>query len=314
MKVFLSWSGDRSRNIAETLRETLPLLMNAVQPWMSEQDIDKGERWNSVLGGVLDSTKVGIFCLTPTNITRPALLFEAGAISKSVTDARVCVLLDAMKPSNLEWPWSQFQGTRLDQQKDMLKLLGDINRWLIEGGEPALAKEQFTKQFNMWWPEFQKELSGKPAESNVRAPERSEREMLVEILELLRSQKREAAQQSAFRNFLGLTDTEKAQLRKLDLVQAWGRPIDESLDPLRAEVRQALIAAGHTSAVSAVDTAQFRLKGNVLMIELPGAHVSARPFDAEARVIMLAAAQKMNPAIESIGVGALGRDQVRFNG
>ena len=130
MQLFLSWSGDRSRGIAQVLRRMLPLLMNAAKPWISDSDIEKGERWNSVLSGAPDSAKVGIFCLTPNNINRPALLFEAGAISKSVTDSRVCVLLDGMEPQNVGWPWSQFQCTRLHQQEDMFKMLSDINRWI----------------------------------------------------------------------------------------------------------------------------------------------------------------------------------------
>jgi hypothetical protein len=156
---------------------------------VSELDIDKGECWSSVLAGVLDSAKIGIFCLTPLNVNRPALLFESGAISKSVSDSRVCVLLDGMEPANLSWPWSQFQCTRLHAQKDMFKMLSDVNKWLSETGEPALGTDQFTKQLRMWWPEFQNELKTLPVEAEKRLSERSEKDMLIEVLDLLRSQK-----------------------------------------------------------------------------------------------------------------------------
>ncbi len=52
MKLFISWSGARSEYIAEVLREWLPNVIQAVCPWMSASDIDKGSRWSSNLASV----------------------------------------------------------------------------------------------------------------------------------------------------------------------------------------------------------------------------------------------------------------------
>lgn len=268
MKVFLSWSGDRSRSIAETLRETLPLLMNAVQPWMSELDIDKGERWNTVLADVLGNAKIGIFCLTGLNINKPALLFEGGAISKSVGDSRVCVLLDGMEPSSISWPWSQFQSTRLHEQKDMFKMLTDINKWLGEAGEPALGPEQFTKQLNVWWPLFQKELEAKPAGVKVQVPERSEKDMLIEILELLRSQTRDAIQTGVISRVI-LREREEVQktlemqkqeleAQKQELEARIRRILVKKDDTLRDCMAEALEREGHSTAAAQLMVAQVR--------------------------------------------------------
>ena len=45
MKVFISWSGDRSKYIAETLQEWLRRVLQATEPWISTQ-IDKGLVWD----------------------------------------------------------------------------------------------------------------------------------------------------------------------------------------------------------------------------------------------------------------------------
>jgi TIR domain len=63
--VFISWSGDRSRAAADALRDWLPKIINAVRPWLSSADIDKGARWNVDIAAKLEAAKIGILCLTP---------------------------------------------------------------------------------------------------------------------------------------------------------------------------------------------------------------------------------------------------------
>src|SRR5258707_599889 len=42
MRVFLSWSGERSAAVAAAFPEWLPNVIQAVQPWMSASDIEQG--------------------------------------------------------------------------------------------------------------------------------------------------------------------------------------------------------------------------------------------------------------------------------
>ena len=42
MRVFISWSGERSKVLAQALKEWLPLVLHNVEPWMSEVDIAAG--------------------------------------------------------------------------------------------------------------------------------------------------------------------------------------------------------------------------------------------------------------------------------
>jgi hypothetical protein len=65
MRVFLSWSEERSRRVAEALREWLPSDLQNVTLWMSEHDVDKGSRWATQIAKALDSDNFGLACLTP---------------------------------------------------------------------------------------------------------------------------------------------------------------------------------------------------------------------------------------------------------
>jgi hypothetical protein len=45
MKVFISWSGERSNYVARILYEWIPNVIQNVRPWISEE-IPKGVRWS----------------------------------------------------------------------------------------------------------------------------------------------------------------------------------------------------------------------------------------------------------------------------
>jgi len=79
MKVFISWSGPRSHQVALALRSWLPAILPHVAPWVSSEDIAKGARWTIALGSELGSTSFGIICLVPENLGEPWVVFEAGA-------------------------------------------------------------------------------------------------------------------------------------------------------------------------------------------------------------------------------------------
>ena len=102
MKVFISWSGDRSRQVAEALRDWLPQVLQFVEPWLSARDIDKGARWGAEVASELSASQFGILCVTPENQSAPWLLFEAGALSKQVEQSRVTPYLFKIRPSDLK--------------------------------------------------------------------------------------------------------------------------------------------------------------------------------------------------------------------
>lgn len=59
MKVFITWSGDRSKRIAEYLKKWLEVVLPGVEAWVSSRGIEKGERWSSSLGEQLEAQHFG---------------------------------------------------------------------------------------------------------------------------------------------------------------------------------------------------------------------------------------------------------------
>src|SRR5688572_18638179 len=111
MKVFISWSGERSKAVAVALREWLPDVIQSVHPWLSSEDIDAGLRWNDEVTRELSQTRFGIICLTAENQTAPWILFEAGALAKTIEKTHVVPYLIGLEPTDVQrGPLAQFQG------------------------------------------------------------------------------------------------------------------------------------------------------------------------------------------------------------
>jgi TIR domain len=109
--VFLIWSGEASHAVAQALYTWLPGMLQSVSVFMSSEDLRKGGRWNADLAEMLENTNFGIICLTRSNLEAPWILFEAGALSKIVSESHVAPLLIGVKPSDLPSPLTQFNGT-----------------------------------------------------------------------------------------------------------------------------------------------------------------------------------------------------------
>lgn len=186
MQVFLSWSGDRSRELANALREYLPMVIQSVTPWFSPDDIDKGSRWLADLTSQLQKQSVAIVCVTPECVNSPWLLFEAGALSKALDASWVCPILLDIEPSDIKGPLAQFQSTRVTKD-DMRKLLATLNRRL----ESPLADIQLDKLHNIMWDDFEKKIKSIVKPSAATAPlHRSQNDLLVEVLERVRGLER----------------------------------------------------------------------------------------------------------------------------
>jgi hypothetical protein len=183
MKVFISWSGERSRAVAEALRAWLPNVIQLVTPWVSLADIEKGARWSSDIASELEECRVGLICLTPENLSAAWLLFEAGALSKTLDKTFVCPYLLDLKPADLQGPLAQFQATTTEKEETR-KMLHTINKAL---GDQTLQASQVNAAFDKWWSDLDSQLQAISAMQLSAAPIRSDRELFEEILETVRA-------------------------------------------------------------------------------------------------------------------------------
>ncbi len=155
--VFLSWSGNSSKSAAQVLRAWLPTVVQNIRPYMSAEDIDKGERWSIDITRQLEETNFGIICMTPENIAAPWVLFEAGALSKSIERSRVSPLLFGLNPSDFtKSPLLQFQLTVFSKD-DVLKLLQSINNSSSE--TERLRDDVLQTTFDRSWRDLEVEIA-----------------------------------------------------------------------------------------------------------------------------------------------------------
>lgn len=188
MKVFISWSGERSKALASALREWLPGVIQAVKPFASQHDIDKGSRWSGELGKALESTKTGLLCVTSDNRNAPWLIFEAGVLSKELEGARVVPILFGLAPADIDGPLAQFQLT-VFTRRDMFKTVQAINAGLGDSAlDPSLLERAFGQNWDVLETQVNAILSAQPHEPS--SPPRTERALLEEVLTLLRSMAR----------------------------------------------------------------------------------------------------------------------------
>jgi Mor family transcriptional regulator len=195
MKIFISWSGNKSKLIAEYLKKWIEQIIQSAEPWISV-DIEKGKKWNQEISQNLEESKVGILCVTRDNINAPWMLFEAGAISKSA-DSFVCTFLIDLTPTDLTGPLSIFQATKFNKE-DVHKLLATINQIIHKQNGKSLSDENLKSLFDVFYPKLEEKISS-ISKTGIKEDDkvlRTDRELLEESVQILRTLKQSKIAQS----------------------------------------------------------------------------------------------------------------------
>lgn len=184
MKVFISWSGELSKNIAEVIKKWLPCIIQSVEVFFSPDDIEKGENWDTKVSTELLECKYSIICLTKENVSAPWIHFESGALAKAL-DSRVATLMINVTPTDIKGPLSRYQATKLDKD-DFFQLIKNINEQL----ETQLNIEVLKTLFNTLWDKINNDFKNLLEKYQDISPKKKKGikndEALDEILLLLR--------------------------------------------------------------------------------------------------------------------------------
>ncbi|MFI7577294.1 toll/interleukin-1 receptor domain-containing protein [Micromonospora sp. NPDC049497] len=248
MKIFISWSGEQSRQIARALHRWLGAVAQHVEPWVSDEEIQSGTRWNDTLARSLEDTDFGIVCVTRANQSAPWLMFEAGALAKRLEHARVVPLCLDLEPSDITSPLQVFQARRLDQDgiRRLVYELSDL-------AENPRSRESIDEILSGMWPILETAIAqAMTATTPLGEPQRTSEDMLSELVTRVRKIERDSEERDS-------TLSEMASLRQhLDVVQqahseAIAMAETEHIARRQAERKLAELTARFEEARRAVD-------------------------------------------------------------
>jgi hypothetical protein len=187
MKVFLSWAGDKSKAVAQLLEEWIQCVVQAAEPWVST-NIDSGAMWLSEIHEQLSTVKIGVICITKENKDKPWLLFEAGALAKSLPTNRICTVLIDLENTEILQPLAQFNHIK-PTEEGMRKLITAINAVLPKPLPAPILNKVFAQQWPVFYSAFSqiKDLFAIYGGDSSAPQEITQHDIMMEILHSVRS-------------------------------------------------------------------------------------------------------------------------------
>lgn len=166
--------------MAEALHGWLRRVIQSARPFHSDKDIESGSFWDEAIRTNLKNVRFAIVCCTPENVTASWLNYEAGALAERL-EGRTAPLLLGAKPEALKvTPLSRLHAQEADQA-GVLHVLRSLNANLVQPLDDALLADEFADK----WPKLEEKLKAIPAPA-IKVDERSERDMLEEVVGLCR--------------------------------------------------------------------------------------------------------------------------------
>jgi hypothetical protein len=105
---------------------------------------------NAGLSKHLEQSKFCIIALTRESLNSNWIMFEAGAISRSVEKALICTILFGIEATDLQGPLASFQFTKFTRE-EIYKLVQTINSKL----EKPIIQNALDKTFEKMWPDLE---------------------------------------------------------------------------------------------------------------------------------------------------------------
>lgn len=183
MKIFMSWSGERSKAIAEEFKSFLSKVLQQTQSFISSQDIDLGSIWQNTVLKEVNERRFGLIFITPENKLSEWLHYEAGGLIKDLIKDRVVPILFGLNKKDISTPFSHFQMIEFEKES-VFKLIQQINSVTENPLETDSLKEVFDAFFTKTEERIIDVISKSPKEVNPRSSE----DILTELLLISREQ------------------------------------------------------------------------------------------------------------------------------
>ena len=187
MKVFLGWSGDASRRIAEALDDWIPKVIPHAEVFVSSRAITLGSHWEDELSEALKSANYGVLCVTPDNMRAQWIHYETGQMEASMPhnnpgkNVYVVPLLFGVEHSgDLPSPLSHYQSKPFGREV-MRRLVAEMNGVCrnLYGAELSRARsgvqilktyledDELERNFDEHYPELEAAIA--PIEAELKA-------------------------------------------------------------------------------------------------------------------------------------------------
>ena len=186
VKVFISWSGEKSKAVAKLLKTWISDMIQAIDPWVSDDNLERGVIWFSEISKALREVDVGIICLTEENKNAPWILFETGALSGGADDPRICTFLVDLDPADVQQPLSQYNHT-FPTKESLYSLIKTLNSKL---DKDQLDTAKLNRIFEHSWTEFEtkfNEILKQYGDNKPPKPKTREELLLEEVLYSVRT-------------------------------------------------------------------------------------------------------------------------------
>jgi hypothetical protein len=225
MRVYLSWSGNASREMARVLRDQCNLALRPVEFWVSDADLEPGTDWFREIISRFDAADVAVLCLTRSNLTSPWIHFEAGLLTRQLGRGRLIPYLLDFGEAQLKDPLSRFQAVRADHD-GTLKLFRTVNEIF---DYPKLAPQDLDRMFDAFWPKLEAGFKQAIADQSLKSPSRTDTDLLEEILKHVRALALRPAGDRARRAVSGPTVTNLARPSEAKLFDSLYNECQESV-------------------------------------------------------------------------------------
>lgn len=152
MKIFIGWSGQKGKRMAELLQDWIPTVFHRIEPRLSEADMADG-KWHEELVEDLWLITFGIICIEPSSLHSQSLNFEAGALTGAIERKKIVTFLLGIEEDEVTGPLSHFNFVSFDK-KSIRDMIFEIN----SSSSKPVEEGRLERTFEHAWPSLKEGL------------------------------------------------------------------------------------------------------------------------------------------------------------